>query len=74
MKTKPSYLVVNRDRGRIVRCTASWPTMGPGEFAVRVVLEIPDTLHPTHTIEVTNPDGVVDTTIVEAEPPDDDDA
>jgi hypothetical protein len=75
MKTKPSYLVIDtyRPRPTIVRVTQAWPTLGPHEVAVRLALEIPDSLHPVHEVLVEAPEAVLEAITVEANPPEEED-
>jgi hypothetical protein len=48
MKTRPAYLVIdtNGRQPTIVRTRQSWPSLDPGEIAVRIALEFPDELLP----------------------------
>lgn len=67
MKTRPAYLVVDlgRTRPAIVRVTQSWPALGPEEIAVRVALDIADSLHPVHEIEVDIASAVIGSSQIE---------
>ena len=69
MRTRPAYLVIDADRARIVRSTQRWPTLYEGEFAVRIRLEIPETLIPNvvHDVSAEDPDAIYDV-VAEAVP------
>ena len=71
MKTKASYLVIDKNRGTptIVRVTQSWPTLNPGEMAVRLRLEIPDSTFPMHEIVIDEPAAMLEAVGVAADPP-----
>lgn len=73
MITKPSYLVIDTDRIKptIVRVTQTWPTLGPGEIAVRIQIEISDSIQPLYKVPVTRGDSILEAMSVPAEEPDD---
>lgn len=60
MKTKAAYLVIDAQRKTIVRTTMRWPTLYPGEFTVRITLDISDELIPTgvYELECGDPDAI----------------
>jgi len=69
MRTRPAYLVIDADRARIVRSTQRWPTMYEGEFAVRIRLEIPESIVPNvvHNVSAEDADAIYDV-VAEAVP------
>lgn len=54
MKTKPVYLVIDTHTRSVVRSRQSWPSLEPGEIAIRVAFNVPDEVIPSvreYTIE-----------------------